>query len=197
MKFALNIGAALLCGGIAGTAIWFNSGRTAPAIQSASQATRPAAAQIPTPSITLHDMYADDLRSAFFTAFLSLGGFLLALQTFIIVKMKESVYDHPAYVGEVIKMRELTAKFSHYGPLSNLSNLLSVTTLACFVCALLQFTLGFSTARVALPICIGWAVFTIYFLFTSLALTWWNLRDMFKFIEEESQKKHTPGNSGD
>jgi hypothetical protein len=42
--------------------------------------------------------YGENIRGSLFTGFLTLGGFLLSLKTFIIVKMKENVYDDERYI---------------------------------------------------------------------------------------------------
>ena len=41
----------------------------------------------------LHVYFAEHLRGSLFSGFLTLGGFLLSLQMFIVVKIKEDLYD--------------------------------------------------------------------------------------------------------
>ena len=132
-------------------------------------------------------LFSDTLQVSFFTSFIALGGFLLALKTFIVVKMKELVYDSPAYARELRDMRGSEPDKEHYRPLRNLSELLFFSILACFIAALLQFTLGLWKCIWATSICIAIAVLALGLLLTSLVVTRNNLVKMFEYLEK------TPG----
>src|SRR5262245_31540304 len=82
----------------------------APATQPANASSPSPSSPVPTnrspsirsPSAVLDgqrfaDFYARNLRGSLFTGFLTLSGFLLSAKTFIVVKMKESLYEQDFY----------------------------------------------------------------------------------------------------
>lgn len=72
----------------------------------------------------LHDFYSKKLQFSFFTGFLTVGGFLLSLKTFILVKLKEGLFDNKEYQERMEKRRALNPDLSYYGPLSRLGSFL-------------------------------------------------------------------------
>lgn len=139
---------------------------------------------------TLRDLYENELRRSLFVAFLTLGGFLLSLKTFIVVKMKELVYDSDSFVADLYKMRQLTPGIEHYASLRRFSGLLFWAIISCFVVSLAQYTLGLSSPSWAPGACISGGVFAVYLLILSLVLTQCNLHDMFTHCEKASRKKY-------
>lgn len=51
--------------------------------------------------------YEKHLRGNLFAGFLTVGGFLLSLKTFILIKLKENVYDHKEYRKIYREQKEL------------------------------------------------------------------------------------------
>ncbi|HPF39203.1 MAG TPA: hypothetical protein P5081_16955 [Phycisphaerae bacterium] len=141
--------------------------------------------------IKVHD---EKLRIPFFASFLTLAGFLLSLKTFVIVKMKELVYDDPFYAKAVKDMCsdaiELeAASREHYYPLRRLSELLFAAILCSFVASALQVSIGFLASKTAVIICIGAATVTVYLLVYSLLVTRRNLNYMFQLCEEKMKRQ--------
>lgn len=128
--------------------------------------------------------FAGSLRGSLFAGFLTVGGFLFSLKTFIIVKLKESVYDHKGYEKRVIEQRELNPAISFYGPLRRLSHLLFVAVLASILTAVLQLTVGLINHWIAVLVCIWAAVFSVILLIIALILIKRNLDQWFQFLED-------------
>lgn len=132
----------------------------------------------------LSEFYGENIRGSLFTGFLTLGGFLLSLKTFIIVKMKENVYDDKKYIETFNHQKKLDNSLLLYAPLKNLSHLLFWAILSCIITSVLQFSLGLIEHWVAILTCIFMATFSITLLILSLIEIKNNLDRWFIFIEE-------------
>jgi hypothetical protein len=132
--------------------------------------------------------YATKLQGPLFSGFLGLGGFLFALKTFIVIKMKENVYDHANYKALLEQQRKINPKISSYGPLKRLSDLLFYTVICSLFSALIQFTIGFIPYWLASLICSYVAFFTLTLLILSLVEIRSNLNYWFKFLEDAANK---------
>lgn len=133
---------------------------------------------------SLVNFYAKNIRGSLFTGFLTLGGFLLSLKTFIIVKMKENVYDDERYIEIFNEKKKLNNSLSLYAPLQRLSHLLFWAILSCIITSALQFSLGLFTHWIAALCCIFMAAFSISLLILSLIEIKNNLDQWFNFIEK-------------
>lgn len=131
--------------------------------------------------------YGENLRGSLFGGFLTVGGFLFSLKTFIIIKMKENVYDHKSYKTRVEQQRELNKEISFYGPLKRLSHMLFASVLVSIITAVLQFTIGLIEHPIAVMVCIWSACFSIALLVSSLLVIKNNLDQWFNFLEEGSK----------
>lgn len=136
----------------------------------------------------LTKFYGQHLRRSLFSGFLTVGGFLFSLKTFIIIKMKENVYSHERYKERVEEQKELNSNITYYGPLKRLSHLLFFSVLASFVTAILQFTVGLLECPIATLICVWSATFSISLLVSSLFVIKGNMDDWFTFLENESKR---------
>ena len=130
--------------------------------------------------------FENNLRGNLFAGFLTVGGFLLSLKTFILIKLKESVYDHTEYRATFEQMKELDSSLEIYAPLQKLSGFLFYSVLSSILAAIAQLTLGlvgsFWTSLIALFL----SVFAIVVLLVSLFLIKSSLNDYFDFINKES-----------
>lgn len=151
-----------------------------------AQASQPSPPGIWTAELV--QFYGESLRSSLFAGFLTLGGFLFSAKTFIVVKMKEGVYDTPDYEKSVETQRALKpgSNLKFYGPLRNLSQLLFGSILLSLVTAVAQLTLGLFDNVIAVFICLGLAVATIVVLIISLFFIRANL--VFWFDQMEKAK---------
>lgn len=149
--------------------------------------------------------YQVNIRGSLFAGFLTLGGFLLSLKTFIIVKLKENVYDHDEYEKRFKQQSKLNSKLVFYAPLKNLSNFLFWTVVSCIGAAITQLTLGLFNSFYTALIAIFTAIFAVCVLMYSLYLIKLCLNDWFEFLdiartvkqkkEEEEEKKKKEENS--
>jgi hypothetical protein len=146
---------------------------------------------IPTSQAAIHetafDFYATNLRASLFSGCLTLGSFLLAVNTFIIVNLKKEVFEHDAYKERVRQYRKERPQYRHYGPLRNLSRVLLWTIVSAFVSAVLQLTLGMLwQTKASAVVCVTASVFVGCGVFFALVLVGITLRDWFNFLESET-----------
>ncbi|WP_273022901.1 hypothetical protein [Rheinheimera sp.] len=120
--------------------------------------------------LVLVDGYQLNLRGNFFTGFLTIGSFLLSLKTFIVVKLKEGVYDSADYKKRFAEQNPDNSKADIYAPLKNISHLLFGTILSSLITAIFHVTLGLLDYWWAILICIFSVVFSIVLLLISLVL---------------------------
>ncbi len=135
------------------------------------------------------DTFHDKLRGSFFTGFLTLGGFLFSLKTFIVIKMKEGLYDHPNYRKNYAeKMALLKGPVTIFTPLRNLTDLLFAAIVSSLTTSLLQVTLGLSSRWWAVGICLASIGVTLVFLSVALFQIKSNLDEWFKYLDEDAKK---------
>lgn len=142
--------------------------------------------------------YGEKLRGSLFAGFLTLGGFLLSLKTFIVVNMKKEVFENPVYKAEWEDQKKLDTKNEmgkRYTPLRYLSGVLYAAIVACLSTAVMQLTVGLVNNFVAALLCL-WAVsVSLLLLAWALWLIRANLLRMFDYLDrqdEEEQKKAPP-----
>lgn len=133
--------------------------------------------------------YADNIRGHLFTGFLALGGFLLSLKTFIIVTMKDGVYDTDAYRKVWRESKKRNVNFKLYTPLKELSDLLFYAILASIGAAIMQMTFGLCSIWWIALICVFSAVYASALLVRSLFLIKDNLDRWFDYLEPEEDGK--------
>lgn len=137
----------------------------------------------------LHTYFAEHLRGNLFSGFLTLGGFLLSLQMFIVVKIKEDLYDSDAFCNHVKAMREIKPNLEHYAPLRRFSHLLTVAVSACLITAVAQLSVGLIERNWASWICIGLAVASSIWFIVVLVAVFLNLKIWFGHLETTSPVK--------
>jgi hypothetical protein len=140
--------------------------------------------------------YQVNIRGSLFAGLLTLGGFLLSLKTFIIVKLKENVYDHDEYEKRFEKQSKLKSGLVFYAPLKNLSDFLFWTVASCIGAAITQLTFGLFNCYYTTLFALLTAFFALSVLVFSLHLIKQCLNDWFEFLDlarktkmEEKQKK--------
>jgi len=140
----------------------------------------------------LAEYHKGTLRGALFGSFLSLGGFLLSLKTFIVVKIKEGIYDSKRYRKRIAAVRAYepdNAKSAIFGELDRLRSLLFASIVASIIAGIAQVTVGVKESAYTATVCIAAACFVIALLIQSLILINSNLRDWFKELEFEAVAK--------
>lgn len=143
-------------------------------------------------SCQLEQVYGAKLQVPLFAGFLTLGSFLLTLKTFVIVKLKESLYDTDFYKKRVKKMRELQSELSMYGPLKTLSTFLVYAVIVSLGTATAQLTVGFLPSRLAVAACLSAAATTLFVVAYAWLLIKRNLADLFLMWEEASNQPAEP-----
>lgn len=144
------------------------------------------------PGFDLPTFYAAKLQTPLFIGFLTIGGFLLSLKTFILVKLKEDLYDSPVYLSRYQERKCLNADLTLYGPLKRIGNFLIYCVLGALVTSSLQFSLGFIEHRVASAVCMSVAGMTLSLVF----MAWWlirqNLNTWFDLLVKSAECKFAP-----
>lgn len=116
------------------------------------------------------DFYSKNIRASFFTGFLTVGSFLLSLKTFIVVKLKENVFDSKQYKEQISEARKINNNLTLYGPIKRLSKLVFISICACISASLSQLTIGLINHWAASLFCILIASFAISMLIETLIL---------------------------
>jgi hypothetical protein len=135
--------------------------------------------------------YGKNLRGSLFAGFLTLGGFLLSLKTFIVINMKKEVFDTVQYQNEWKEQKKLDSSNDlglMYSPLRELSSILFASILSCVVTAVLQLTLGLTETLIAAIICLWSALVSLLLLTWSLWLIRTNLTRMFDYLDNSEPK---------
>jgi len=133
------------------------------------------------------EFFNSNIRASLFAGFLSLGGFLLSLKTFIIVNMKKDVFDSEKYKStwENQSKLDLSGKLGRrYDPLRELSNVLFAAIVTAIGTAVLQITVGLHESFWTTFICLWAAIFATMLLLTCLRLIKSNLNTMFEHLED-------------
>lgn len=119
-----------------------------------------------------------------FTGFLTLGSFLLTLQTAIIQRLKEA-YDSSDYARKVDQLRAKKPDVRYYGGLERVGIALASNVILSLVTATLQMTVGFFQKTWSTAICCAFALTTVMlviYLTVQLVLAH---RQWFRKIEAE------------
>lgn len=129
-------------------------------------------------------IYQTQARVPMFTGFLTLGSFLLTLQTAILQRLREA-YDSADYCRRVEQLRSKGKDVRYYGSLERVGIALSTNVILALLTALLQMTLGFVKASFATSVCVAFGLTTILlvvYLTVQLVLAH---HQWFKKIEED------------
>lgn len=94
---------------------------------------------VPEESAKLYDSF---IRQSLFTGFLTLGGFLLSMKTFVLVNVKKEVYDSDAYTKFLQECRGNNLTLNRYASLYELQRGLTCSIVLSLLSSASQFTLG-------------------------------------------------------
>lgn len=129
--------------------------------------------------------YGTNLRGNLFSGFLSLGGLLLSLKTFVVITMKTNVYDSDVYKKNWHDQQKISPGGRLYDPLKELSSILYLSILTTLATAVLQITLGLWESLLVAMACIWSAIFSTTLLVASLVLMKRNLDVWFGYLNDE------------
>lgn len=133
------------------------------------------------------NLYIKNFREILFSAFLTLSGFVFTLETFIIVTIKENVYDNEKYIEKFLNMKKLNPQLRRYAPLIRLKHFLYYTIVYSFMAAMFQLIFGVFNNWYAVLICI-WSSFIALLTFVyALYISNNNLKKWFECIEDDDK----------
>lgn len=144
---------------------------------------------------TFFNYYESKVRGYLFSGFISVGSFLLSLHTFVIVNLKDKLFDSVAYKNNYVdfKRREIKNFSSdmisvsdYYSPLNVLSVFLNISIWLSIVTAVMQFTLGFYDNTYSAIFCMYMALITVLFLLNCLVLIRCNIK-VWLTLEDKSK----------
>jgi hypothetical protein len=137
------------------------------------------------------EYYAKNMRGSLFTGFLTVGSFLLSLKAFIVVKLKENIFDTDGYKNRLKERRKLNPELTLYGPVQRLSNLLFISISSAIAASVSQFSIGFIPNWKATFFCIFLAIFAISMLIWTLLLIKGLLDEWLNYLEDAHNKATT------
>lgn len=111
----------------------------------------------------IETFYRKELKSIFFTGFLTLGSFLFTMKSFTLVNLKKEIYDKPRYQADfILKVEKSGLDPSGFLlPFKNLSNLLLIAVFSSLLTSVAQISFGMIDNIFLVSICISMAIFTL------------------------------------
>ncbi|EOI3453155.1 hypothetical protein QMS90_07890 [Cronobacter sakazakii] len=146
---------------------------------------------------TFFNYYESKIRGYLFSGFISVGSFLLSLHTFVIVNLKDKLFDSDAYKNSYIDFKnyqfgnftdEMINPSEYYAPLNVLSVFLNVSIWLSIITAVIQFTLGFYDNSYTALFCMYLALLTVLFLLNCLILIRCNIK-VWLTLEQKNKPK--------
>lgn len=135
------------------------------------------------------DYYARNMRGSLFTGFLTVGSFLLSLKAFIVVKLKENIFDSEGYKDKLRERRKLNPSLTLYGPLKRLSLLIFLSIASAISASIAQLTVGLVERWEATFFCLFVSIFAIGMLISTLLLIKSTLDEWLDYLEVEHDKR--------
>lgn len=135
------------------------------------------------------DYYAKNVRGSLFTGFLTVGSFLLSLKTFIVIKLKENIFDSDSYKNKLSNLKKINPSLTLYGPLKRLSFLIFFSIASAIVASISQLTIGLIERWEATFFCVFVSVFALGMLISTLLLIKSTLDEWLDYLEDEHSKK--------
>jgi hypothetical protein len=134
--------------------------------------------------------FADKIRPSLFAGLLTVGSFLLSLKVFIIVKLKETVFDSTEYKIILANLRKINPKIEHYAQVRNLSSVLFLSISSAIYAAGCQLTIGLIEKPLAMMICVFLAAFAAAMLLQTLILIRKILNEWLDHLEVKPAHDH-------
>ncbi|MCA8939871.1 MAG: hypothetical protein KDB07_08690 [Planctomycetes bacterium] len=135
------------------------------------------------------EFYANHLRAPLFQTMLTVGGVLLALQTFIVSNISTAVYDTEEYVEAQSVQEALGDTRPRFAQLRNLNAFLSASVVVSLISALVQYSIGVISAVWAVCLAVEMAFLGICLLFESMCKVVLNIHSMIRYLGERYEKR--------
>jgi hypothetical protein len=130
-------------------------------------------------------IYDLKLQFSLFTALLTVGSFLLAMKAFILVRLRDDVYEHKGYRKRYLDQYNNQYAGNYYSGLVSLGHLLALSVISAFISSIAQVTFGFSPLHAVKVIAPSMAVGVLVLVFIDWIYIYRNLIAWFDFIEED------------
>lgn len=134
------------------------------------------------------EVYGNGIRTPVFSAFFTMGSFLIALKSSIIARIKET-YDTSSHMVHFQSERARNPDAKFYSGLELLSVALGVNVILCLASSLVQMVFGFIESRWSVSICIGVPVLTFSLLIYLTDIIIKSHRNWFDKMNEEAEEK--------
>lgn len=133
--------------------------------------------------LDINAIYRANLRGTLFTAFLTMGSFMLSLMSMFMFSLKEKLFDDAEYNRLYSAKEKITNESDPiYGPLVNISRLFLFCVMMCFLTSMSQFTIGLIENKYLTIICLSFALSTILLALYILYNVWRNLEVWFRIL---------------
>ena len=119
--------------------------------------------------------YKNNLRGNLFAGLISISALLMTGMTFILITMKNNIFDSKEYIENFKKLQKHNSTLTHYGPLKELKDLLYYSVFVSFLAAIFQFTIGLIPNYICTILSIFIAIYSIVLVFDSLRMIKINL----------------------
>lgn len=125
--------------------------------------------------------YIDLIRTPSISGLLTLGSFILSLNVFIIINLKEKLYDSKFYYDNFNKQSNLgDTKLEYYVGLTRLGRLLT----SCVPTILLAAIINLFVGPIKHPISTGISIGATVASFSLILFCWWQIRgNLFRWFE--------------
>lgn len=133
-------------------------------------------------------IYEQKLQTSFFTAFLTVGSFLLAMKAFMLTRLRDDVYDNERYKRTFIMLNCRRNGQKYYQGLIELGNLLALSVVASFITSISQITLGLCAIEKIRLIAPAMAAGTLSLLLIDCYFVYRNLQRWLEYIEEDKME---------
>jgi hypothetical protein len=130
-------------------------------------------------------IYDGFLRQSLFTGFLTLGGFLLSMKTFVLVNVKKDVYDSNAYSKFLKECRSNGLQVERYASLYQLQFGLTLSIVLSLFASASQFTFGLLNWWWAKAIASTVATLALSFVLWSVWLLYANTKIWIDYADRE------------
>lgn len=127
--------------------------------------------------------YAQNLRDSLFNGCLTLGGFIFAAYTFIVIHMKSSVYDSDEYQATFREKAAADSRLKLYDPLKRMSNRLFYAVVVTLAAAVMQLTIGLWANNGASLVATLAAIYALGEVYRSLRVMGSNMNAWFASLE--------------
>lgn len=123
----------------------------------------------------LWDYYSKHIRGNMFAGLIAVGGFLMTGKTFILVTMKQNVFDDQKYIDHFKKISKHDNSLKRYAPLIQLKDVLYIAVYMTIIAALVQLTVGLIPHWSTAAFSIFFSIWSIVLVIDSLNLIKKNL----------------------